>query len=474
MLFNTFNYLFLLLSSVILYYLFPLKQGRLVLLFFSLFFYWYAGPLMIPILLAVIIVSYISGVFIDKNQEKKAAGYFYNIGVVLLIGVLVVFKYQHFLLGNIQYLLDKLGIVIIIKELPLFAPLGISYYIFQSISYLTDIRRGELKAERNFFAFSLYMSFFPKLLMGPIERGRNLLPQLNLKPVFDSALIAEGLKQMLWGYFKKLVVADRLSLYTSVVLNNHEMHTGKSILVATVFYTFQLYADFSGYTDIALGSAKLFGIRLTDNFNLPFFSRSITEFWRRWHISLSTWLTDYLYTPFVIKFRNWGQVGVISVVLLTFIICGIWHGAAWTFLFFGLLHGLALSYEIITKKVRKKIAKKAPKLFYNSFSIFFTFLFFSFTLIFFKANSIMDAIAVIRQMTNLTGGIFYSSTILADCAIAVFFLMVVEFKKEFLPGRLLLFSNNRWYIRYLAYSFVLILILMIGVFDGGQFIYFKF
>jgi D-alanyl-lipoteichoic acid acyltransferase DltB (MBOAT superfamily) len=332
--------------------------------------------------------------------------------------------------------------------------------------------------------------FFPKMLQGPIERPAKIFTQFREEKSFDYDRIVDGLKIILWGYFKKLVVSDRLAIYVDAVYGNASQHNGTSLAVATFFYAFQIYADFSGYTDIAIGSAKVLGFNLTYNFNRPYFATSIKEFWNRWHISFSTWLRDYLFLPlayfFSRKMKKEKYLGIATekwiftfLALITFAVCGIWHGEGLNYLAWGILFGIYLSFSNWTSKLNKKIRNKLgifkPSGFYKSYKILFTFLLVLFTFVFFRAESLSAGFEIIGKVFSTSGSIFIGSPSFFIYSIfGILFMLVHEFKTEFYPGSFEFFNNKNQWIRKLSYSFIIVLILLIGVLDGGQFIYFKF
>ncbi|MEO6814428.1 MAG: MBOAT family O-acyltransferase [Ginsengibacter sp.] len=354
-------------------------------------------------------------------------------------------------------------------------PIGLSYYIFQTIGYISDIYRGSIKAERNFFNFSLFTLYFPKLLVGPIERANHFLPQLAKKIYFDKENIIEGAKRIAWGLFKKLVVADRISLYQSVVMVNSQEQSGSTLFFATVLYTFQVYADFSGYTDIALGTARMFGFDLMENFKRPLLAKNMGDFWRRWHISLSSWVNDYIFNPIALNRRNWGKWGVFYALLISFIVIGIWHGASWNYVVFGLLQAIALIYETVTKKARKKVARRMPTSLYNNLSIIATFSYVSFSLIIFRSATYSEAMNFFEGLFSNPGKLFYDTPstllfMLLGCGI----LLIHDLQEEYKITNFYLFSNKSWVAQAVPYAFLITYILLAGVFDGGQFIYFSF
>jgi alginate O-acetyltransferase complex protein AlgI len=429
------------------------------------------------IILFVILINYWLGILIDRTTSKQRKKAFFYLSLLANLSVLIFFKYWNFLIQN---LFDFLGWLHLDNStsapfLDIALPIGLSYYIFQTIGYITDIKRGTIPAETNFYRFTLFTIYFPKLLVGPIERANHFLPQLRRKISFDKENITEGAKRIAWGLFKKLVVADRIAIYHSAVISSLENQSGGTILFACILYTFQVYADFSGYTDIALGTARMFGFNLMENFKRPLLAKNVSEFWRRWHISLSSWVNDYIFNPIALKRRDWGIWGVFYGVLISFVVIGIWHGAAWNYVLFGLLQATAIIYEVATRRTRKRTSKKIPSLIYNSVSIILTFSFITFSLIIFQSPTITEAINVIKRIFLNPGPFFY------DKPSTLFFMMIGcvailldDIDKEFKIFKISLFSNRNWLVQQVSYALLLIYILLTGVFDGGQFIYFSF
>lgn len=475
MLFTSIVYFIFLAASLLVYYLLPARYRNYFLIAASAFFYMYVKVSYIFIILFVIITNYLTGIQIEKAFSKtKKLRYLYA-SLFVNIAVLVFFKYWNFLIEN---LLDLLGILHVKTTIPIIEialPLGLSYYIFQVIGYIIDVYRGTQKAERNIFDFSLFALFFPKLLVGPIERAKGFLPQLKTPILFDKENLIEGGRRIAWGLFKKLVVADRISIYQSAVDANPAQQGGTTILFATILYTFQVYADFSGYADMAIGSARLFGFKLMENFNRPLLAKNLSDFWRRWHISLSSWVNDYIFNPIALKRREWGNWGVLYALLIAFIIIGIWHGTSWNYVLFGVLQAAALFYETATKKARKRIAKKINPVIYNNASMLLTFLYVSFCMVIFRTESFGKAMDILGGIFSSRGEFFYDrpSTILFILTGCVL-MMLYDLQEEYKPFRFSFFSNKNWVVQNVSYAVLLIYILMAGVFDGGQFIYFAF
>lgn len=474
--------LFFLIVSVI-YYILPGKLQWVWLLMSGIFFYAYTGTAYILVPAFIILITYFAAIYIERMPTQKSAYLVYLSAIIANVGVLVFFKYTNFftaasfdLLNFIrQKLLHSTGELSNSLLINIAAPLGISYITFQAIGYLIEIKRGNHSSEKHLGHFAAFLLFFPKITAGPVERAHNFLLQLKKPASFNYDNISSGLKLILWGLFKKLVVADRLSIYVSAVLGNAEHHSGITLLIAVVFYVFQMYADFSGYTDMALGLAKILGINLMPNFSRPLLAKSVTEFWRKWHISLSTWFADYFYNPIAINKRDWGKWGVVYAFFTTFILLGFWHGANWTFIVFGALQGLVLTAEFFTRKARKKMRKKIPEILNSLIGIGFTFAYFALSLIFFRANSVADALTIVKGIFTAKGGIYIENpSIILFSMLGIFSIVLMDIKKEYFDDRFTISSNKNWLIRNCYYCLLVIIILIAGVFDGGEFIYFQF
>lgn len=484
MIFNSINYFLFLLVVFIVYYLLPDRLRWIILLVASVCFYLIGGNAITLIVPAVIIVStYCSGILIEKTEAPGKKKAYYLSGLLINVGLLAFFKYINFfiitavqgvtlfrsLFGTVSYKMQPALITNLI------VPLGISYITFQAIGYLIEVNRGNGKAEKNIGLFATYLMFFPKLFSGPIEPSQMFLPQLKQPNKFDYTQVVTGLKRILWGLFLKLVVANRLAIYTDAVFYNYIHHSGGTILLASIFFTIQLFADFAGYTDMAIGSAQILGYKLIENFNTPFVAKSVTEFWRRWHISLSSWVNEYIYNPIVFTYRNWNKAGVVFAGMVTFIILGFWHGPSWNYIFFGFLQGLILAIEFLTRKLRKRIRGKIPVLLNNTLGIAFTFGYFTFASIFFKASNLSDGMHLVKRIFTKGGPIYYENpSMILFSILGVLMVLAVEIKKANYNDRFSLFNNKNWLVRNFAYIAVIMLILIMGVFDGGQFIYFKF
>ncbi|WP_158826213.1 MBOAT family O-acyltransferase [Mucilaginibacter lacusdianchii] len=475
MLFNSFNFLVFFPIVTVLYFLLPHKFRWIHLLLASCIFYCFFIPVYILILIVTIIIDYYAGIRIEQAQGKARKAWLL-FSIISTCLVLFVFKYFNFVNSNINEVASFLDLHYSLPLLHIILPIGLSFHTFQSLSYVIEVYWGNQKAEKDFGIYSLYVMFYPQLVAGPIERPQNLLHQFYEKHEFNYNDATAGLKKMAWGLFKKVVIADRLSIYVNAVYNNHDKHNGTSLLIATILFAFQIYCDFSGYSDLAIGAARTMGFKLMTNFNMPFQSRSITEFWRRWHISLSTWFNDYLFTPIIFAKRHWGKYAVMFAVLVTFSVSGLWHGANWTYIVWGLLNGLGIVYELLTKKFRKKLSKNTPKFIYDPLSIILTFLFACFTWVFFRAPDLHTSVSILHKIFLEPGSLFIGER--KNMIFSLFFialLIVVEVISEYkLFNGFSVFNNSNILIRRLSYVMIVIAILEFGVFDNSQFIYFQF
>ena len=489
MLFNSLIFIVFLVLTVSAYYLLPAKMRWCWLLIASIGYYLSFIPVFLGLVVVLALVNFFLSGQLAKAQGNRSQLLFAII-LIINIGSLAFFKYFTKIFTDVQlhfYQVDFLYKVDPINSLIL--PLGLSYIIFTVLSYQIEIRRKSIDPEPHLGYFSLYLLFFPKIAQGPIERPQNLLPQFRQTRDFNYDTFVEGLKMILMGYFKKLVIADRLAIYVNTVYSNSEHHNGTTLLIATVFFAFQIYADFSGYTDIALGSAKLFGFNLTNNFRRPYLASSVKDFWDRWHISFSTWLRDYIFLPlayfFAHKmtkteyFRISAEKWIYSIsILATFIVCGIWHGVGMTFLLWGIIFGLYLSFSNSTRELQKRIRKrlniKKNSAGYRIYSIILTFALVLFAWIFFKAATVPEAFNIIGKIFTTPGSVFFQPSEMVFAIIAIGSLIAIDLKHEFLQGRFAVLHNNKAAVRMAGIALMVIMVLLLGVFDGGQFIYFQF
>lgn len=394
MLFNSLSFAVFLPAVFIVYWLLPHKYRWLLLLAASYYFYMSWNVKYVVLILFTSFVSYAAALFIWKAKSKKKKKLLLAAAVFICAGILVFFKYFNFLGSSFSELLGIAGVRFQPLTLKLMLPVGISFYTFQTLSYVIDIYRGTAVPEKNFGKYALFVSFFPQLVAGPIERTNNLLPQLNREQKFCYEKATYGLKLMAWGFYKKIVIADMLAVFVDRIYEDLQAFEGLSLIIATVFFAFQIYCDFSGYSDIAVGTAKLFGIDLMDNFRSPYFSSSIKEFWSRWHISLSVWFKDYIYIP--LGGNRCGKLRQMSNLLITFLVSGLWHGANWNFAVWGGIYGLVQALESLTGK------NKNTQRFYFSkiLSISCVFLFCCIAWVFFRTSTLEEAGYVFNHAFN--------------------------------------------------------------------------
>lgn len=393
MLFNSIDFLIFLPIVFILYWAFPHKYRWALILISSYYFYMSWNAKYMILILFTTFMSYAAALLIEKFEDKTIRKLIITATLILCLGVLFFFKYFNFVSSSVTDFLNLFTLQLHPVTLNLILPVGISFYTFQTLSYVIDVYRGDIKAERHFGIYAAFISFFPQLVAGPIERSRHLLPQIKAVHRFDYDKAVYGTKIMLWGYFKKIVIADMLAAYVDVAYVNQKTNTGFMWILATFFFTLQIYCDFSGYSDIAIGTAKLLDIDLMTNFKSPYFASSIREFWRRWHISLSTWFKDYVYIP--LGGNRCSKVRRSFNLLVTFLVSGLWHGANWTYIIWGAVHGIAQIIESVFAKSLK--AFRAHKI-GNILSTIFVFLFCSFAWIFFRAETLTDAVHIISHM----------------------------------------------------------------------------
>ena len=337
------------------------------------------------------LVDFTIGKKMGDTENEDHRKYLLWISLAVNLGLLGVFKYYNFFADSLADLFGLFNVQLDYVTLNLILPAGISFYTFQTMSYTIDIYRRQLIPTKDPIAFFAFVSFFPQLVAGPIERAKNLLPQFLNHRIFDYNKAVDGSRQILWGLFKKVVIADNCAVFVSDIFANYETQPGSILILGVVLFAFQVYGDFSGYSDIAIGTAKLFGFQLMTNFKTPYFSKNYGEFWKRWHISLSSWIMDYVYSPLVIQWRQWQRNGILAALVTTFTINGLWHGASWNFVVFGFLLGLFIAFEAITKKRRKKIRKASNPQIYFWVSCFITFVTWCFACILFRTANLTHA-----------------------------------------------------------------------------------
>jgi alginate O-acetyltransferase complex protein AlgI len=477
--FHSVHYLLFLSVAVLVYYAMPFRARWVALLAASFAFYAWWRFEFVFVLFSIIAVQYFLALRMGLEGKQTKRRWYLVASLVVGLGLLVYFKYAPAIRLGLLGLLTPVDSAAARSPAILLVPIGISFYTLQTIGYLIDVYHGRRQPEKHLGVFAVFVSFFPIIMSGPIERADHLLPQLQKEKrtafLYDN--ISEGVKHIIWGFFLKLVIADRAGLYVDAVFGHPDRHSGLTFLVATIFYSFQIYCDFAGYSSVAIGSAKLLGIDILPNFRRPYLAVSIKDFWRRWHITLSDWLRDYVFFPLAYALservpadRSASARGVIYVVAIfaTFSLCGLWHGPNLTFLAWGCLHGLYLAVENIFR-----IGSR-----HGLLSIARTYVLVLISYIFFRADTVSSAMEILRKVATSPGHLFIPggpdivAPLYAIGGIAL--LMVIEMKREFYPKTWSFFRNRNEYVRVLAYSLLTVVIILMGVFDGGQFIYAQF
>jgi len=486
MLFNSFNFIIFFASSVIIYYALPHRFRWMFLLAASVVFYMAWNPALIALIIFSCAFNHFFSHAISINKTRRVKKRILVFVLFVNFGLLFVFKYLGFINETFMRLFDFIGVAYNIPEFDIILPMGISFYTFQAVGYVIDVYRGELAHEKNFFKFTLFITFFPQLVAGPIERAGALLPQLFERHKFKLQNISDGGKYMLLGFFRKVVIADRAAVIVNAIYGSPRRYGGLSHILATLLFTAQIYCDFCGYSEIALGCAKMLGVDLMKNFKSPYLSKNIREFWSRWHISLSTWFKDYLYFP--LGGSRVGPARGYFNLLVTFIVSGVWHGANWTFFIWGAVHGAYQAVGRLTHPAKKRVLRflRAENFFpVRVFQTIACFLLVSLAWVFFRANNVSDAFYIIASMfrgfeisrahlfdtlTGLSAGLFDAAALLA-MLIILFFIEVFSGETDIHAGLM----RRSFAIRFLFYLLIAAFIIAFGVFqNAGQFIYFQF
>ncbi|MFW5795034.1 MAG: MBOAT family O-acyltransferase [Bacillota bacterium] len=489
MIFNSLQFIIFFIIVITAYFILKSKYRWILLLAASYYFYMSWNPAYIILIILSTVIDYYASLKMGEVEKKSQRRKYLILSLLVNLGLLFFFKYYNFFNNSFTTVLRNFNLSIGLPNFEFLLPVGISFYTFQTLSYTIDVYRGDKEPEKHFGIFALYVSFFPQLVAGPIERSTRLLPQFKKEFEFNSSRVTSGLQLMLWGYFKKVVVADRLALYVNGVYNNLEGLSGITLILATFFFAFQIYCDFSGYSSIAIGAAKTMGFDLMTNFKRPYFSKSIPEFWRRWHISLSTWFKDYLYIPLggnrVTKMRYYFNL------FFTFLVSGLWHGAAWTFVIWGALHGFYQIFSLITSDLRSKIKEKIGLSKFpfldKIMQISITFTLVNFGWIFFRANSLSDALYIINNLfvslgSQLSSWESFKAAVvgygLNQYELILAFVVIIIMESIHLLQRngsvRKLLEKKPLVFRWAAYYFMIIIILAFGAYGEAEFIYFQF
>jgi len=481
----SFEFLLFFIVLFLIYY-FPLKNNTRtqngLLLLGSYFFYGYANIKLLPLLIGATLLFYYLGIAINGVKSEKKSSLLTTVGVLLGVGILLYFKYLNFFIDSFADLLKFLGLNVQMHTLSILLPIGISFFTFRLISYVIEIHRSKMEPRKDFVAFATYIAFFPTILSGPIDRPNTFMPQLHKKRAFDYALAVDGCRQILWGMFKKLVMADNLAVYTDQVWGNIQGSSASTLLMAAIFYSFQLYTDFSGYSDMAIGTGKLLGFRITNNFNYPFFATNVADFWRRWHISLTSWLTDYVFMPLNIKFRNWGNGGIILAIIINMVLVGMWHGANWTFAVFGLYNGLLFVPLILSgsffKKKKQKVNPYGLPSFIDLMKMAGTFMLITIGLVIFRAKNIEEAMNYFYRIFSsplISMPVFVGmGRVLSTVILLSIFILIEWFVREKQYAIANIELKFKRPARWALYAFLIFLIGMYMRTVETPFIYFQF
>jgi alginate O-acetyltransferase complex protein AlgI len=477
--FTSLNFLLFFPIMAAAFYVTPARFRWITLLVASYFFYINIKPVFALLMAGITLSTFLFTSLISTTENETRKRNYMRLNIVIILLPLVFYKYFGSINDAMFSIMDSLHLHWPLPEIRLILPIGISFYTFMAIGYTVDVFNEEVEAEKNPGILALFISFFPLVLSGPIERARNMLPQFKAPGNFNYNMVVGGLKLMLWGYFMKLVLADRVGIYVDAVFNNIDQHSGTTLLLAALMYPIQLYGDLGGYSLIAIGCARVMGIIVIPNFNRPFFATSFSEFWRRWHMSLISWLTDYVYTPLSFGLRKYKLWGIVIALNITFFISGLWHGSTLPFVAWGVLNGILLSVETFTNKYKKAFVAKhnlASRWWYILFSCLVTFLLFTSTLLIGgAADSISQGMHVIGKIFTDPPQLPYKDGVtMLYSFIAFLILFTKEFFEEFYPNRFHLFENKNMAIRWLSYYSVIFILIYFGVFGGGRFIYYQF
>ena len=475
MLFNSIDFLIFLPIVFMLYWFVTSKNLKIqnaMLLLASYFFYASWNWKFLFLLLFSTGLDYFTGIKIAEAVSLSTKKVWFWLSITINLGFLMVFKYYNFFIESFTSFISQLGFQIHATTLNIILPIGISFYTFHGLSYVIDIYKKRIEPERDYITYALFVSYFPLLVAGPIERATHLLPQIKKARFFNYSMAIQGLKQIVWGLFKKIVIADNCAFFVNQIFNNYNTHSSSELIVGSFLFAFQIYGDFSGYSDIALGVSKLFGINLLQNFNFPYFARDIADFWRRWHISLSSWFRDYLYIP--LGGNKGSKLLQVRNTFTIFIISGFWHGANWTFVAWGFIHALLFLPLLLFEKNRVNIENTSFKLF-DIFNILKTFLFVSIAWIFFRSTTIENAIEYIKIIItfhDFSFSFFYKNAkyflIFMICIVSITTLLLFELKSVKNRSREVILSKNQMIL-------VLFMILFMGSFKNQlSFIYFQF
>lgn len=484
MLFHSLDFAFFLPITFILYWFVfrkKLKLQNLFIVISSYIFYGWWDWRFLSLIIFSSTVDFTIAIKLHKEKNEFKRKVLLWISIITNLGLLGFFKYYNFFLENFISAFSLFGISINTFSIKIILPIGISFYTFQTLSYTIDIYRNKIIPNKDFISFSAFVCFFPQLVAGPIERAKDLLPQFNNKRIFYYKKAVDGTRQILWGLFKKLVIADNCSKYVNDIFNNYSEMSSITLIMGVVLFSIQIYCDFSGYSDIAIGTSRIFGFNLKQNFAFPYFSRNILEFWKRWHISLTSWLTDYVFTPLAINLRHLENKGLLISVFATFLLSGLWHGANWNFIFWGGIHGLIYFLTILIngQKSPKGIVAKGKKTasLYEMLSMLSTFTLVSFSYIFFRSENLFGAFGYCKSIICNS---FFGLTVVDKRGLLLLIFLIIIFMIIEWLGRMYQYAiekiglewkrSTRWFF----YSLIVFSIFMFMQSNESPFIYFQF
>lgn len=489
MIFNSFTFVLFFLVFIIFYWKVfnrNLNHQNIFLLAGSYVFYGWSDYRFLLLLIVCSVVNYYLGIAIENSKNERKKKMFVALGILQGVGMLIYFKYFNFFILSFRELFEKIGFHTNLTSLNIIVPLGISFYTFRTISYILDIDKRKISASKNLIVFLNYVSFFPSILSGPIDKARGFIPQIEQERELKNAQISDALRQILWGLFKKLIIADYCSLITDDVFNNFQSLPPSTLWFGIFLYTVQVYADFSGYSDIAIGIASLMGFKVTKNFDYPYFAQNIADFWRRWHISLTSWFTEYVFTPLSIAFRDFGNLGLILAILINLTIVGIWHGGRWNNILYGFIHGCYFIPLILLGTMNKKSKFHKDRLlptFREVLNMSGTFSLVMFTFILFRADTISDAYFFLLRMFESpfkmnnyiqTFNFLYWEIGIIFCLFIVLFFAVEWLGRLQNYGLACVESISYTSIRWTIYAFIIFLVFIFMRTNQTPFIYLKF
>lgn len=482
---NSLAFLWFFLVVLVAYYVCQTKRQvqNIFLLACSYWFYAQVDIAMAGLLATLTLAFWLIGHYIRKaieQEQERKASLLTTISVVIGIGALFYFKYLNFFIGSFVAAANLIGLHLSWTASNIIVPIGLSFFTFKLMSYTLDIYHGKISREDNILDFANFIAFFPTILSGPIDRPKPFLKQLKQNRLFNNDNLMTGFRRVLWGMFLKMCIADRLDLYVSAVWENYDHHSAISIVFASLLYPFQMYADFCGYSEMAIGVALMLGFKVAENFKRPFFAINIAQYWSRWHMSLTSWLTDYVFMPLNIKLRSWGTNGTIAAIMLNMTFIGMWHGADWTFFLFGIYHGLWYIPLMVNGQFYKK-----PKIKLNTkgwptmpfvFKMIGNYLVVTFGLMLFHSNNISEFWSLLCRIPEAwSGGLFFDMSTLVNAAICSIALIYVDIQEEWFPKKKLYLPRKTEQWRWeLTTAIEILAILLFGIFDSNQFIYFQF